>query len=150
MAVQDKFNYLFMWPFRASAVNIADFAIQISIRAILALRFARMQISIEAQSTPVEKFENREVPCAKAAGMPYRWPRDLSPGRRRLPKIFLAGRMSVLPLRWARQLRVELDSDFQSTERTRASQLVAHEKAAEACASISTRAFRRRTCSPTL
>ena len=46
---------------------------------------ASMQASVEAQSAPVEKFVNRDVPSAKAASIAYRWLMDLSPGSFRLP-----------------------------------------------------------------
>ena len=52
-----------------------------------------MQERVEAQSAPVEKLEKREVPSANAPSMAYRWLMDLSPGRRRVPRMLRAGRM---------------------------------------------------------
>jgi hypothetical protein len=44
-----------------------------------------------AQSAPVEKFSNRDVPSEIAASMPYRCEIDLSPGIRSEPTTFFAG-----------------------------------------------------------
>jgi Stage II sporulation protein E (SpoIIE) len=49
-----KFNQLFTWPFVVSVQNIADFLMQISILAILVLRFARTRSDEERHATELE------------------------------------------------------------------------------------------------
>jgi hypothetical protein len=49
-----KFNRLFTWPFVVSVQNIADLLMQLSILAILVLRFARTRSDEERHSTELE------------------------------------------------------------------------------------------------
>jgi hypothetical protein len=52
-----------------------------------------MQRSVEAQSSPVEKFSKRLVPEAAPPSMAYRWDIDLSPGIRNAPLTLCTARM---------------------------------------------------------
>jgi hypothetical protein len=51
---RQRFDHLFTWPFPASAQNIADFLMQISILVILVLRFGRTRRNEERQASELE------------------------------------------------------------------------------------------------
>ena len=51
---RQRFDHLFTWPFPASAQNVADFLMQISILVILVLRFARTRRNEERQASELE------------------------------------------------------------------------------------------------
>jgi sigma-B regulation protein RsbU (phosphoserine phosphatase) len=53
-AFRQQLEQLFTWPFPASAQNVADFLMQISILAILILRFARTRRDEERQAAELE------------------------------------------------------------------------------------------------
>jgi hypothetical protein len=54
LAYWTKFNHLFTWPFVISVQNIADLLMQLSILAILVLRFARTRSEEERHATELE------------------------------------------------------------------------------------------------
>jgi len=54
MGLSFRFVQLFTWPFPVSAQNIADFLMQISILAILVLRFARTRRDEERHALELE------------------------------------------------------------------------------------------------